>query len=158
MTIVAFAFFSSSQFDEPAFTADPVLLKETQGRLRRIQAQFYSLPPPPGTQAHAARLFECSIDSEDLFQPSVSRKWSILSADAAAAARRIAKEMRKLGWQGDREPDRFGDYTLTFRQDNWSAEATVFINDFQSPFSVGIEAEINEAMPCRLKGEDSAYE
>ncbi len=136
---------------EPEFVIDHGVMIETRARLRELQTEFDSLPRLGGTRAPPADQDGCGEDSGDVFQPSATRSWFLLRADADQVAGQIANELRRLGWQGDPQPTAFGDYHLTSERRSWTARAQVTRLGGRV---IVIIAHVKDARPCRLRDQE----
>jgi len=131
---------------------DEDTMRTTVERLGEVRAMLDALPTYPGTESAPVAQTDCSADSGDLFQPSVSRVWTLTSgADQEAVVASIAAQLTDAGWTvpptsnrfGDREPVRFDP------GEGWSAVGSLF-STFDGE-AVVVEVRIRGARPCALR-------
>lgn len=84
---------------------DKAQMEATRGRLDRVQRVLDSLPDYPGTATRSTMRTHCYTDSGDLFQPSVTRTWSLAGSSVTEITPMIARDLRALGWRVQPKPD-----------------------------------------------------
>jgi hypothetical protein len=138
----------------------------TKVRLGTLSRAFDSVGDPPNGRGRPAKVRGCSTDSGDLFQPYAHREWQVSTEQADAVALEVVRRLLELGWRNAPElslnshpdypvpsepltADRFGNYTLRFEANGWSATGTVGPS-FEKVL-VLVSATISDAMPCFWK-------
>ncbi|MDQ1403926.1 MAG: hypothetical protein QOG03_2242 [Actinomycetota bacterium] len=133
----------------PTFSVNQPALHRTMARLRDIQVELDALPAyETRSPSHAFRS-GCSDDSGDLFQPSVSREWKTVPAQANALTIQIATDLVKRGWEGTLTPDRFGNIYLHTMRGGRRATAEVY-SSYEFDI-VAVEARVHGDEPCRKR-------
>lgn len=138
---------------EPSFSTDEALLHQTSRYLQTLRAELDSLPQIEGTRARKAEALGCSVDSGDLFQPSVRREWLLRGAKGMDVARDLAADLRRRGWTGGALAEDHGELTKVYA--SWSGQIAidVFLLEQDYPEEdnvVMLESEVKGARPCRL--------
>jgi hypothetical protein len=94
-------------------------------RLSAAKGDLNAVADPPNSEAISiAKVFGCSVDSGEVFEPELYREWRLLgpakgtdslhtTEPAKAVARRITKALIARGWAGSAELDQYASTDLT---------------------------------------------